>query len=377
VLPVVTPNLCTERLGLIFPRTAFDTVLSNPLAGAAVAAMIYLNAITDDATAPSLWRYVRPSMVTWMNDAVLTRDSTDDRESWFAAAKGGSAKLRVTTLMETWGMPFAPAYADNSRETLRDETFREWRDLGAIRSLAGLPTSSSRPRWILDRSFAELFHPDLSGSDLAQAIDGWTAEHMTTEGRVRAFAARRSAEQQHAVEVFLPGGGSRLLEAGRSSLILRGVVEEWAPQKLTSPLVLTISEPGAKLLVADQRQLSALGIQIDVANLLPDALLVDTDSTTFAFWIVEAVATDGAITESRKRELLHWAEQQGIPATSCQFLTAFESRNAAPAKRRLKDLAEDSYAWFLDEPDRELHWRDIPSTPQVHLAAVSPLPRTR
>jgi len=35
----------SERLGRIFPREAFDTVLSAPAAGAAVAAMIYVNAV--------------------------------------------------------------------------------------------------------------------------------------------------------------------------------------------------------------------------------------------------------------------------------------------------------------------------------------------
>ena len=39
---------CASRLEMIFPRAAFDTVLSNPLAASAVAAMVYVDAIVPD-----------------------------------------------------------------------------------------------------------------------------------------------------------------------------------------------------------------------------------------------------------------------------------------------------------------------------------------
>jgi len=76
-------------------------------------------------------------------------------------------------------------------------------------------------------------------------------------------------------------------------------------------------------------------------------------------WIVEAVATDGPVTEERRRRLLEWAADQKIPAGSCRFLSAFLSRNHGAAKRRLKDLAVGTLAWYLDEPTRELSWHEI------------------
>lgn len=74
------------------------------------------------------------------------------------------------------------------------------------------------------------------------------------------------------------------------------------------------------------------------------------------FWVVEAVATDGLVTTARRDALLRWAAQQNIAADRCSFLSAFESRNAAPAKRRPKDLASGTWAWFADEPAHELAW---------------------
>ncbi|WP_443046000.1 hypothetical protein [Streptomyces sp. GQFP] len=40
-------------------------------------------------------------------------------------------------------------------------------------------------------------------------------------------------------------------------------------------------------------------------------------------------------------------------------MTAFESRNSAPARKRLKDLATGTWAWFADEPHHELAWYKV------------------
>jgi hypothetical protein len=111
--------------------------------------------------------------------------------------------------------------------------------------------------------------------------------------------------------------------------------------------------------IGDEQILHQLGIQIDVANVLPDALLADIGSDPVRFWLVEAVATDGPVTEQRRELLLNWAVQQNIAPTSCSFLTAFQSRNAPAARRRLKDLASGTWAWFADEPTHELAWYEL------------------
>ena len=116
---------------------------------------------------------------------------------------------------------------------------------------------------------------------------------------------------------------------------------------------------GRQDVTADSAILQRLGLVIDISALLPDAVLVDVALTPPDFWIVEAVATDGPIDEDRKRALLKWAVQQRIPEGTCNFLTAFGSRNAGPARKRLKDLAVGTYAWYADEPTRELQWDEI------------------
>ena len=356
--PLPSVKACIERLELVFPKAAFDTVLSNPLAGWAVASMIYIDAVapvSGDLLEDQTW--ARPTMVLWMSDEAYAHDDPRLRAAWTAAA--AQAKRAVADLLESWELPFNQKYGDNSRETIRDETFPRWLDEGAMRVRPGVKTTSPLPRWAITDSFADIFDPSLVDDAVLERIEGFREDHMSPSGKVKALTARRRGDQAHAVDVTLPGGAIRNLEPGEASVILKGVIERWAPARLKDPIVLTISEPGDKIYTADATVLQQLGLSIDSTALLPDALLVDVALTPPDFWIIEAVATDGPIDEDRKHSLLRWARQQRIPEDSCNFLTAFGSRNAAPAKRRLKDLAVGTFAWYLDEPARELSWYEL------------------
>lgn len=352
---------CEKRLEHIFPRMAFDTVLSNPLAAWSVAAMLYVDAVVPahgDLPADATW--VRPSTVMWLSFDVYDHDDAASRAAWRDAALSGNAKRRVAELQGEWGLTFHPRYGDNSREQVRDETWPRWADEGAMRIKPGVKQTSSAPRWALTDAFADLFDPTLSGQAFLDGVETFRDEHMSPGGRVKALTARQRDDRAHAIDVTLPGSGDvRQLEPGESSLILKGVIEQWAPKRLVDPVVLTISEPGDKVYTADGATMQRLGLAIDPTTLLPDAVLVDVGATPATFWIVEAVASDGPIDEDRKRRLLRWAAEQRIPESSCRFLTAFGSRNAAPAKRRLKDLAAGTFAWYADEPDRELAWYEL------------------
>lgn len=355
--PVVDPHEAERRLEVIFPRQAFDPVFSSPLAGTAVAALIYVDAVAGPDDPPESISWARPSTVIWMSSEALSRTSDSDRMAWRSAAAKGNKQVQA--LHEEWGVPFVPAYKENSRETLRDETFRKWREHGALRMRAGLATSSSRPRWALLSDFADLFLPDLGDETLFTQAAAWREAHLDPGSRLRAAFALESESAQHAVTVTLPNGTTRVLEPGVSSLILKGVIEQWAPTRMQQPVVLAISEPGDKVHVGDGRALQALGIRMDVSNVLPDALIADLGTQPVQFWIVEAVATDGPVSEERRRLLLDWAVQQNIKASSCSFLTAFRSRGHAATRKRLKDLAAGTWAWFADEPTHELAWYQL------------------
>ncbi len=357
--PVIHRDQAAERLRLIFPRAAFDPVLSSPLAAAAVTAMLYIGAVVpedgEEADPENTW--ARPATVMQMSDAAAGLTADADRLAWARAE--AQSKKKVVDMLASLGHDHQPWYAANSRETLRDETWPAWRRHGAVRQRQGIPTNSSKPRWALTASFADLFDPELAEDGLDAAIDLWRNEHMDPGDVLRIHRGIELAKAPHQIQVHLPGGGMRVLEPGDSSAILRGVVEEWAPRRLSDPFIVSISEPGAKAWVQDTNTLAAAGITINVSSVLPDAIVVDIGTKPPTFWIVEAVASDGEINEDRKSDLLQWAADQYIDPVRCQFLSAFTSRNSPPARRRLKDIAAGTYVWFLDEPTRELAWYEL------------------
>ncbi|QQW36889.1 BsuBI/PstI family type II restriction endonuclease [Mycobacterium marinum] len=356
--PVVDRDQVRERLVKIFPPEAFDAVLSNPLAAAGVAAMIYVGAVVDDEGDPepeNVWS--RPSTVLWMSDTIHAHTSDDERLAYASAAAVG--RRRIETLVQEWGDSHHPWYADTTRETLRDEIWPKWRENGAARMRTGIATSSSLPRWALTASFADLFDPALDGDELDAAIADWQDAHLNPGAKLKLHYASALAKAEHEVTVQLPGYGQRVLDPGVSSMILKGVIEQWAPARLATPVVLAISQSGDKLYVADQAVLAQIGISINVSSVLPDAIIVDVGVTPATFWIVEAVATDGEINETRKENLTAWAVEQYIAPEQLQFLSAFASRNAPTIRRRLKDIASGTFCWFLDEPGNELSWSEI------------------
>ena len=136
-----------------------------------------------------------------------------------------------------------------------------------------------------------------------QAVQTWQDANLQPSAQLRASTLRDRSRAQHEVTVTLPGGGGqRSLAPGVASLILKGVIEQWATARLRDPVVLTISEPGDKVYIADAAKLRALGITLDAGALLPDAVIVDLGDGTqdVLFWIVEAVATDGPVTDQRR-----------------------------------------------------------------------------
>jgi hypothetical protein len=100
-------------------------------------------------------------------------------------------------------------------------------------------------------------------------------------------------------------------------------------------------------------------------------LIVDVNAEPIEFWVIEVVATDGPITERRKKALIKWAESQGIPASQLRYLTAFLPRQHSAARKSLPNLVEGTFAWFLDEPEYEMSWGRIQSMIPANVVSLA------
>jgi hypothetical protein len=86
---------------------------------------------------------------------------------------------------------------------------------------------------------------------------------------------------------------------------------------------------------------------------------------------VEVVASDGPVTEQRRRALLDLiaSAPRAYRPEDAAFVTAYMDRGADPARRTMPALAWRSFAWFVSEPDKLVQMHDG-STAARKLAAL-------
>ena len=333
----------TQRLLLIFPEgIEHRNYCVREMAARTVWVMLYAAAVEG------LDRWIRPSQVTDMGKAQAKRLSDEERDAWYRL----SLSPRKDRPADAW-------YAPNSREPIRDETIRQGLiPTGAIVDRPSLPTTSSLPRYALQAEFAALFDENLDQDQVFSAAEVWRGRYLSKAALARlALRKRSAAASRHAVSVRLPNGETRNLSPGRSSVIAKALIEEFAPRFLHTAAVLWLSESGNKMIAADDSTAAKLGLRIDPARALPDVILADLGPELLVVF-AEIVATNGAITELRKEALRTIAIQAGFGEAHLAYVTAFEDRSAPAYRKAVSDLAWGSFVWFASEPDRLIILRD-------------------
>lgn len=343
-LPTV-PSLAlvAERLPLVFPDgLEHRNYCIREMAVRAVWVMLYAGAVEGQD------RWIRPSQVTDMGTAQSRRTSDAERKAW-----------HQLTLSQKKERPVDAWYAPNSREPIRDETLRQGlTPTGAVIERPGLPVTSSLPRYALEAGFAGLFDKALSEGDFLDRAAAWRKAHLSKGALARLALLREGAAgSAAAVPVRLPSGETRNMQAGPSSIIAKAVIEEFARRFLHTPALLWLSESGNKVVSSDDQTARRIGLAIDPSKALPDIILADLGPDVLVVF-VEVVASDGPINQLRKDVLTALAVEAGFDAGQLAFVTAFDDRNAPPARALMPSLAWGTFAWFRSEPDRIVVLRD-------------------
>ena len=326
-----------RRLLAIFPEgTPQRNYCTREIAARTIFVMLYVGAIEGS----NVW--VGPKHIYRMGHAQASMQKDAMRKAYAVAVEKPGYKAPA----DRW-------FQDNTREPIRDETLKDGLvRMGAVGVRSGLPTTSSRPRYALKTEFAALFDPALTDEPLSTSISTWQQKYLSAGALARVQLRQRSAVGAKAmVLVTLPNGESRQMEPGLSSIITKAVVEVFAPRFLADPTVLWISESGRKVIQRDDQLAKSLNLTIKSDKLLPDTILVDLRPSEPLFVFVEAVATDGPVTEARRGALLELIAEGNFRAENCAFVTAFQDRDSAAFKKAIPNLAWGSFAWCLSEPN--------------------------
>ena len=326
-----------RRLQVIFPEgTRHRGYCTREMAARTIFVMLYVGAVEGSG------RWMGPKHVYRMGDAQSATRSDAERGAYVAAVE----RPGFVAPADRW-------FQDNTREPIRDETLRDGLvQIGAVVTRAGIATTSSKGRYALQAAFAALFDPALQDAPLFTAIAAWQDRYLTAGALARVRLQQRSAlAAQSKILVTLPNGESRQMEAGPSSVITKAVVEVFARRFLRDAAVLWISESGNKVIQRDDELAQSLGLRIEAARLLPDTILVDLAPVEPLLVFVEAVATDGPVTDARRGALIQMVTAAGFEESHVAFVTAFQDRNASAFKRAIPSLAWGSFAWCVSEPE--------------------------
>jgi hypothetical protein len=198
---------------------------------------------------------------------------------------------------------------------------------------------------------ANLLDLEKSGA-FARLIAAWQLTHLSSEARARVQVMRRITGASDSVSVALPGGSVRRLAPGDSSLIVKALVEQFAPRFMVQPAVLWLSDSREHVDVRDNALAESIGLNISDSAILPDVILVDLNPKRLLLVFCEVVATDGPMNERRKADILRLIEPAGFSIANVALMTAFLDRDSAQYRRLAGTLAWGSMSWTASEPEK-------------------------
>ena len=328
-------EIVSERLPLILlPGAPNRNYCIREVAVNVIYTMLYVGSVNNN-------NLIAPRHVYRMTDEQANKINDKDRTDYYQGILG-KKKIRVDGIR--W-------YEDNTREQVRDETIRDGLvQIGAILVDATIPTTSSKPRYFLQKDFADLFNPDLEGNALENTIQKWQEKNLSAGTLARTQINLKGTQSTEHILVKFPNGETRYLEPGPSSFITKEVIEQFAVRFLEKPFVLWISESGNKVVHRDDRLASSLQLNIESGKELPDIILVDTGPPDPLIVFVEVVATDGAITKRRMEALYQLSDKPGYKRDRVLFVTAYLDRQSAGFKKTIAHVEWNSIIWFASEP---------------------------
>jgi hypothetical protein len=286
-------------------------------------------------------RFLRPSHIYFFTEEQAKLTSAPNRNQWLSMATRPGYRAQG----KRW-------YADNSRESIRDDLMRnQLLRLGIVHKLSGHAVTSSLPTYYLSKDFAELFDPELNDKDLAAAACKWQNNYLNPANLQRmTLRAKGIQAMKGDVLIDMPDGTRIRISGGPSSIIIKGLIEDFTARNMQTPAVLWLSASDKKAYPQFVELAASVGLKFNLNAELPDLILADIgESVRFIF--CEVVATDGAVTETRKQVLLTLVLGSNIPESAVQFLSAFEDREAAAFRKSISQLAVNSLVWFRTEPD--------------------------
>lgn len=277
--------------------------------------------------------------------SALTLLALVDLEPTAPWSKAGNPLRGVTELMDWMAAKYGKKYAPNTRETIRRFTLHQFVEMGFVLLNPDdpqRPTNSPKNVYQVEPSALELlrtFGTDDWHKNLSEYLD-------SMEGKNR---LREAARQMSQIPVTLPTGQTLHLSAGGQNVLIKEIIEQFAPRFTPGGHLVYVGDAGDKHLVYDEAYLKKLGVVIDRHGKMPDVVIHYKDRNWLV--LVEAVTSHGPVNMLRHTQLkdLFAGSKAGLV-----FVTAFLDRQAM--REYLPDIAWETEVWVADAPTHLIHF---------------------
>ena len=260
--------------------------------------------------------------------------------------RDASAPLRgVTELMDWMASSYGKRYAPNTRETIRRSTLHPFVRMGLV--LLN-PDDPSRPT----NSPKNVYRIELGALALLRryGADEWDGALATwlesVEGRNRLMGRVRAMQR---IPVALPDGQRFELTPGGQNVLVKEIVEEFAPRFTPGGYVVYVGDAGRKHLVYDERYMQKLGVEIAPHGRMPDVVIHHVERNRIV--LIEAVTSHGPVNVLRHNQI---EDLFAGAAAGLVFVTAFLDR--AAMRGYLPEIAWETEVWVADSPDHLIHF---------------------
>lgn len=256
-----------------------------------------------------------------------------------------SPLVGITPMMDFARQHYGKDYAPNTRETFRRQTIHQFVQAGVA---AYNPDDPDRPvnspkavYQILPETLALL--KTYGTSQWEPALKAFLASRKTL---VQRYAKERV---QKLVPVQIAQGKKIEISPGEHSLLIKAIVEEFAPRFAPGCVLVYVGDTGDKWGYFDESLLTQLGVSVDSHGKMPDVVLYCPDQEWLL--LVESVTSHGPVDAKRHAEL---ATLFASAAAGLVYVTAFPSR--AVMARYLSEIAWETEVWVSEAPSHLIHF---------------------
>lgn len=256
--------------------------------------------------------------------------------------------MGITPIMDWLSTHYGKKYAPNSRETVRRQTMHQFMQAGLVLynpDDPGRPVNS--PRAVYQVSPEALTLVRAYGSRV------WGVQLVAYMSEQAGLAARYARERNlQRIPVTIAEGKVIQISPGEHSLLIKAIIEEFAPRFVPGGLLIYAGDTGEKMGYFDRDLLRKLGVEVDNHGKMPDVVLYYPEKEWLL--LVESVTSHGPVDGKRHEELmrLFTDSEPGLV-----YVTAFPSRSVMA--RYLSEIAWETEVWVADSPSHLIHFNGV------------------